>query len=45
MSSPLEQSTNLTSFCTVDLMNLGADVIALGVWNAVELGKLKDIRP
>ncbi|SJL01566.1 related to 2,4-dihydroxyhept-2-ene-1,7-dioic acid aldolase [Armillaria ostoyae] len=28
-----------------DLMNLGADVIALGVWNAVELGKLKDIRP
>ncbi|KAK0467870.1 Pyruvate/Phosphoenolpyruvate kinase-like domain-containing protein [Desarmillaria tabescens] len=28
-----------------DFMNLGADVIALGVWNAVELGKLKNIRP
>ncbi|KAK0231197.1 Pyruvate/Phosphoenolpyruvate kinase-like domain-containing protein [Armillaria fumosa] len=27
-----------------DFMNLGADVIALSVWNAVELGKLKGIR-
>ncbi|KAF9036039.1 Phosphoenolpyruvate/pyruvate domain-containing protein [Hymenopellis radicata] len=27
-----------------DFMNLGADVVALGVWNGVELGKLKDIR-
>ncbi|KAJ7584617.1 Pyruvate/Phosphoenolpyruvate kinase-like domain-containing protein [Mycena floridula] len=27
-----------------DFMNLGGDVIALGVWNDVELGKLKDIR-
>ncbi|KIK65647.1 hypothetical protein GYMLUDRAFT_258365 [Collybiopsis luxurians FD-317 M1] len=27
-----------------DFMNLGADIIALGAWNAVELGKLKSIR-
>lgn len=30
--------------CAVDFMNLGADIVALGVWNAVELGKLSDIR-
>ncbi|KAF5393931.1 hypothetical protein D9757_000336 [Collybiopsis confluens] len=28
-----------------DFMNLGADIIALEAWNAVELGKLKNIRP
>ncbi|KAJ4472131.1 Pyruvate/Phosphoenolpyruvate kinase-like domain-containing protein [Lentinula aciculospora] len=27
-----------------DFMNLGADVVALATWNAVELGKLKNIR-
>lgn len=29
---------------SVDFMNLGADIIALGIWNAVELGKLQAIR-
>ncbi|KAF9076574.1 Pyruvate/Phosphoenolpyruvate kinase-like domain-containing protein [Rhodocollybia butyracea] len=28
-----------------DFFNVGADVLALSVWNAVELGKLKDLRP
>jgi len=27
-----------------DFMNLGADTVALGIWNAVELGKLSHIR-
>ncbi|TFK97123.1 Phosphoenolpyruvate/pyruvate domain-containing protein [Pterulicium gracile] len=27
-----------------DFMNLGADVVAMGVWNATELGKLGEIR-
>ncbi|KAL1740731.1 Pyruvate/Phosphoenolpyruvate kinase-like domain-containing protein [Schizophyllum fasciatum] len=28
-----------------DLVNLGADIIAIGTWNSVELTKMKDLRP
>lgn len=28
----------------VDFMNLGADVVALGIWNGTELGKIAHLR-
>lgn len=28
-----------------DFMNMGADIVALGIWNAVEMAKIKDLRP
>lgn len=31
-------------YWAVDFMNLGADVVAIGVWNGMELAKLDSIR-
>ncbi|KAI5833144.1 Phosphoenolpyruvate/pyruvate domain-containing protein [Schizophyllum commune Tattone D] len=28
-----------------DFVNIGADIVAIGMWNALELAKIKDLRP
>jgi len=33
-----------TEFIPVDFMNLGADIVALAIWNGTELNKISHLR-
>ena len=38
---PMDRSTE---FIPVDFMNLGADIVALAIWNGTELNKISHLR-